>query len=354
MKYWKVYQNIFFTRGYNRTLVFDSLKGSIKFIPNELYDKLLSKKFLLIKEDIDYEYFEYLLSNNYIFTDKKKNLKKFIKIKKNFSIAYDIGVCVIELSEITGNNLFKLIETNIKKNIINQFNFIFTKFTTLDSILNFVNFIKDYEVDLIELTITNEFKEQEFLFSKLNDINKMIVVNNFQEKEVIINDSQFKNRTQSHLDIKSLKINPNLYSFFESKKYNIYYYNKIFINRKSEIKNSEGTNYIYGKLSEMKFLDFNTLLNDSELKKYWYSNKEKTYICQICEFRNLCSDNRIPIKISKEYWYHQKECEYNPYISKWENEAGYQNLNDSGVYFDGKKLIVDEQIIANINKNLWG
>ena len=179
MKYWKVHQNIFFTKGFNRTLVLDSLKETIKFIPNELYDKLLEKEFIINRDDMDIEYFHYLESNNYIFSDKKKKLKRFIEISRDFSISYEIGVCVIELSDITGKNLFKLIEPDNISTRINQFNFIFGEFTNEKSILNFIDFINNYEVDLIEITLIDGFDNSEFLFSKLNDINKMFVINNF-------------------------------------------------------------------------------------------------------------------------------------------------------------------------------
>jgi hypothetical protein len=142
MKYWKVHQNIFFTKGFNRTLVLDSLKETIKFIPNELYDKLLEKEFIINRDDMDIEYFHYLESNNYIFSDKKKKLKRFIEISRDFSISYEIGVCVIELSDITGKNLFKLIEPNNISTRINQYNFIFGEFTNEKSILNFIDFVQ--------------------------------------------------------------------------------------------------------------------------------------------------------------------------------------------------------------------
>ena len=75
-------------------------------------------------------------------SNKKKNLKRFIEISSDFSINYDIGVCVIELSDITGNNLFKLIEADNISTRINQFNFIFGEFTNEKSILNFIDFIE--------------------------------------------------------------------------------------------------------------------------------------------------------------------------------------------------------------------
>ena len=64
---WQVYQNVFFTPGFNRTLVFDSLKLDINFIPNELFHKLKNSNFLIYEDSFDKEDIEYLLSKDLIF-----------------------------------------------------------------------------------------------------------------------------------------------------------------------------------------------------------------------------------------------------------------------------------------------
>jgi hypothetical protein len=355
MTYWKVHQNIFFTKGYNRTLVFDSLKGLVKFIPNELYNTLLSKEFIFRKEEIELEYFEYLESNNLIFSGKKKLLKRFTKVDCDFSINFDVGICVIELSKVSANDLFKLIDQDDNFIGINQFNFIFGSYTTQESIINFIDFIDKYEVDLIELTLVEGFNDSDFLFSKLNDINRMFVINNFLKNEITSNESSHKNRTHASLDTKSLKIFPNLYSFFESKFYNIYFYNKIFISRTSDIKNSNNTEYIYGNLGSIAKLDLKSILKDNEFTRYWYSPKANTIICRDCEFQNFCSDNRTPIFDNKNnYWYHEKECEYNPFISKWNDEVGYFTLENSGIVLnDSQELEINFDILNKVNGELW-
>jgi radical SAM protein with 4Fe4S-binding SPASM domain len=353
MKYWKIHQNIFFTKGFNRTLVFDSLKSKIQFIPNDLYDVLLEKKFIISEEDIDGEYFEFLKENSLIFTDRKKILKRFTQLSYDFSINYDIGICVIELSKSTGENLSKLIEKEDKYTSINQFNFIFGSYTSKTSILNFVDFICKYEVDLIELTFIEGFNEIDFLFSSLNDINRMFVINNFLDEKIKLNDTKYSNRMHSYVDIKSLKIYTSLFSFFESKFYNIYFYNKIFIDKDSNIKNSDKTSYSYGSLKELNQINFKEIINDKGFTKYWHSKKDETLICKDCEFRNLCSDNRVPNLNSKNIWIHSQECEYNPYISKWNDENGYLNLNDSGVSMLNESLIINKEKLNKINETLW-
>ncbi len=353
MKYWKIHQNIFFTKGFNRTLVFDSLKSKIQFIPNDLYSILLEKNFIISKEDIDEDYFEFLKENSLIFTDRKKILKRFTKLSDDFSINYDIGICVIELSELTSENLVKLIENENKYTSINQFNFIFGSYTTQSSIFNFIDFIYKYEVDLIELTFIDGFSEIDFLFSSLNDINRMFVINNFLDEKIKLKDTKYSNRMHSYVDIKSLKIYTSLFSFFESNLVNIYFYNKIFIDKESNIKNSDKTSYVYGSLKELNQIDFKEILKDKEFTKYWNSKKDETLICKDCEFRNLCSDNRVPHLNSKNVWTHLQECEYNPYISKWNDEEGYLCLHDSGITILNDDINICSEKLNKINETLW-
>jgi hypothetical protein len=354
MKKWKIHQNIFFTKGFNRTLVFDSLLSSIKFIPNDLYDILLSKKFILTEGDVELEYFQFLKDNNYIFSDTVKNLERFTELSNDFSINFDFGICVIELSDITGQNIYKLIENDDEYTRINQFNFIFGDYTTENSILKFVDYIDNYEVDLIELTIIDDFEHVDFLFTLLNNKNRMFVINNFLKKEIDLSNSEHTNRSISSLDIKSLKIYPNLYSYFESKKFNIYFYNKIYINQNSEIKNSNNSDYVFEKLEKIEKINTIKILQDKEFTRYWYSIKEETLVCKDCEFRNLCSDNRIPKLNEDNKWYHENECEYNPYISKWNDEEEYMKLEDSGVVLCSNKIEIDKQKLDSINYELWG
>lgn len=354
MPYWKVQQNIFFSKGYNRTLIFDSLKGLIKFMPNELYTSLSEKKFLFKKNDIELEYFQFLKRNNLIFSDKKKILKRFTNIDTDFSINFDFGICVIELSESSSNNLYKLIDKDDNYTGINQFNFIFGAFTSISAITSFIDFIHKYEVDLIELTFIEGFEKSDFLFSKLNNINRMFVINNFLKDDIALKDSPHKNRTHASIDTKSLKIFPNLYSYFESKFYNIYFYNKIFIGRNSEIKNSNNSEYIYNKLENLAVLDIKKILKDKEFTKHWYSKKANTLVCKDCEFQNLCSDNRTPLFNSKDnYWHHEQECEYNPYISKWNDEKDYHNLESSGINFSSNGVELNHTLLNKIINKLW-
>lgn len=99
-------------------------------------------------------------------------------------------------------------------------------------------------------------------------------------------------------------------------------------------------------------------INDAKtnlLEEFWHSPKTKTNICQNCEFRHVCIDNRLPKKREGDgMWYHTTECNYNPYIAKWKGEEGYRTLTECGVKSDETGFSIDHERIAKINEELWG
>lgn len=99
-------------------------------------------------------------------------------------------------------------------------------------------------------------------------------------------------------------------------------------------------------------------INDIEnklLEPFWHSAKTKTDICQNCEFRYMCIDNRLPTQRQTDgLWYHTVECNYNPYIAKWKGEEGYRTLAQCGVKSDETGFSIDHERIAKINEELWG
>jgi hypothetical protein len=86
-----------------------------------------------------------------------------------------------------------------------------------------------------------------------------------------------------------------------------------------------------------------------------FANKENTFICSHCEYKNMCYDLREPFYNSViNKWYHKQECNYNPYIAKWKGEDGYRTLQECGVISNENGFSIDHEMIAKINLELWG
>jgi hypothetical protein len=63
----------------------------------------------------------------------------------------------------------------------------------------------------------------------------------------------------------------------------------------------------------------------------WHANKDSIEVCNVCEYRYMCIDKRVPVKRNNDSWYFEEECDYNPFISKWKGEKWYKSLSESGI-----------------------
>ena len=85
------------------------------------------------------------------------------------------------------------------------------------------------------------------------------------------------------------------------------------------------------RLSENLSSEIEVMLLSEEYRTITERSKDDILICQVCEFRYMCNDCRIPQKNLDGEWFYKDECTYNPFISKWNHEAGFVSLADSGV-----------------------
>tara|TARA_R110001592_G_scaffold357599_3_gene661141 strand:- start:237 stop:1334 length:1098 start_codon:yes stop_codon:yes gene_type:complete len=142
--------------------------------------------------------------------------------------------------------------------------------------------------------------------------------------------------------------------FTESQKQNTYFNRKLYIGEKGEIQNGPECEETYGSINDIKNVEeLKQIITTPEFQKYWFVHKELCDVCKDCEFRHMCVDNRLPYQRKNGSWYHKVECNYNPYISKWKGDAGYQCLEECGVIVNEKGYRRDDEKIALINKTLW-
>lgn len=346
----QIFKNFLYTKGFNRTLIFDTLNANIHFMPNELYDFLVSNKFKIDDDNIEIlEFFENL---NMTFSVKEKLKNNFSVMNKSFKQPYEILVSVIELSSFNSKSIYKLISKNNNGKIC-QFNFILSNYSSLESIKIMLQFINECESDSFELTILQSFKFYDEVYDMIKTTKKIITINNYSEEKInkFGNDAA-NNRFINNTDTFNLKICRDVQTFFESEHHHVYYNNKIFIGKNGEIKNTVECDYVFGNINKLKTIDFSKIKSNKNFTKYWNTKKKDTMICQMCEFRNLCVDNRLPL-IDNKNWYHEKECEYNPFISKWDFEEGYYNLENTKVKIQKNKLFIDKDYIESLNYKLW-
>lgn len=146
----------------------------------------------------------------------------------------------------------------------------------------------------------------------------------------------------------------NIKSFSESKYHNMFYNQLLLIDKLGNLKNSLNNQIDFGSIINTEFEKLKQVILSDEFNYVWYVTKEMIDVCKDCEFRNLCCDDKLPLKRKDHEWFNTIECHYNPYISKWKNEDGFLTLTECGIISNANEFSMNTEKINKINKELWG
>ncbi|HOZ15647.1 MAG TPA: grasp-with-spasm system SPASM domain peptide maturase [Tenuifilaceae bacterium] len=326
-KYFKLFANCVPVKGVQRSVIYDLTRNSFSFIPNELYNiltKYSNKKIDDIvkrygknnKETIN-EYFDFLLSNEYIFYCNKKEKKNFPSLNFKYNSPYIVTNAIIELDENSNfdfQNLFEQFDSigNIDLQLKIMFDI---KIFELQEILDYTidKRIKYIEIYLPYINLEKSLLK-EFLVKNLR-VSKMIFYNSTNdEKKVDIDLATVIYSKKDMKDVSCGNINFNNFfiemSFFcESLFFNNCLNQKIAIDSRGYIKNCLYIDECFGNINEHKILD---IVNTAIFQKKWKIKKEDIDGCKICEFRFMCSDCRAFLEMPSNVYSKPKFCKYNP------------------------------------------
>jgi hypothetical protein len=332
--------------GFNRTIVYDLTRKDYYFIPNDLFDLLNSDNIINIDNT---EYIDFLLLNEIIFEiDNDDEVLLFPPFQETFETPYDI-ICLI-------------IDVDSNLSILKINNFLIDNLTIIvdkkQSNLNedIISILKLIEVESVNLVFTKSEYLDIAIIHKLEVIPEISLITIFEcENKIKINCSINLTIIPQNFENYSKNVFPNKFSvnydtFIESNGHNTYFNKKIYINNYGNILNGN----LSTDLKSENNLDL--FLKNNEYLKLNQASKDKTLVCNVCEFRRMCVDSRVPIFNEKTgFWYHKEECRYNPYLSKWENEIGYKDLKSCNITIsDNGDLKIEnfEELFAHIN-TIW-
>ncbi len=345
---------------YSRAISIDFTIGKIYFFQPKLIDIIESFWGITI-EQMMIENRENTIELESCITELIQKNIMFISNKKD--VFPDIIYNELSYSEIENihiifkNSKFKNLEIIV--DCIDLFKIKASKF-------NFKNCNKLEIVEIIQVFTHSKLESIECVFDYiLNEIDSF-----FLEELISINGAitsmkfanlpenfQFENILHVDLlseDIHYPKFTTSFNLFTESQKFNTYLNKKLFIGENEEIKNALESDKIFGYLDKLDSIDdLKEIIKSSQFQKFWNISKDLIDICKDCEFRHICVDNRIPHQRLQGGYYQINECNFNPYITKWINEEGYQSLQECGVISNEKGFSIDHEKIAKINALLW-
>lgn len=331
--------NCILTYGYKNSLIIDLQNNNQISIFNEFIEK--NNKSKRIKKIIH----NYLIKNSFGYISKENLNYRPISLEWNYP--FHISQLTVEIFDIHN------IEILIKK--ITNYN--------IDCILfEFIDYNFNYIKKCIKIIQSNKIQSIQLNFKNLNNIHVKKILQvfmNYNLTHIYINNSfnsieQIQNTLIINYDkIPEINFIINRLFFTESIKFNPSFNRKFFIDNKLNIKNHKNDSKSDFNINSINGSLLN-LSNNKLFTQLWYANKTKIRICKNCEFKNICSDSRLPIHTKNNNWYYNSECNYNPYIAKWKDEDGYKTLAECGVISNENGFSIDHDKIAEINKVLWG
>jgi SPASM domain peptide maturase of grasp-with-spasm system len=107
----------------------------------------------------------------------------------------------------------------------------------------------------------------------------------------------------------------NIRAFSEAKQFNSCLNRKIAIDKRGKIRNCPSMKNNFGEIQTSTLRE---ALNIPEFKFSWGITKDKIKICQVCEFRYMCSDCRAYTEDPDDLYSKPLKCGYNPYTTEWE------------------------------------
>jgi SPASM domain peptide maturase of grasp-with-spasm system len=367
-----IFSNCILIDGINRGIIYDLQRHTFEYVPKMLINFLREvngnklentlKKYILNDNKVLFdEYLNFLINNEFVFFNylPKKN---FPLISKIFNRPYKITNLIIDIS----NKNIEIIEK-----IVNTIDFIGVESLQLRFFKNnftlYFNEVMDKlfnsSVRSIEIIVDNNdlFScEIDEITLKYNKIVKVIIFNSTKNEIIhlkktkallLLTKEKITYNSKNIIDISNFSVNIDLY--VESVNYNNYFHRKLYIDSEVKIKNSPELENDFGTLSDNNTEGLLEIINSDSFQKYWKIKKDDILVCKNCEYKYMCVDSRVPIKLAENYYFNE-ECNYNPYISKWKDENGYKNLKDSGVDIsENGEVVIDKKKLKKSFEEAW-
>lgn len=324
-------------KGYKRSCLYDLTRKKYYFIPNSLAEILSEYNRLPINklyQDFDNnpvldEYFKFLTEKEIIYLADEWELEHFPNLCLDWKHPSKISTALIEVNETTQFDCIKLQalfdSLGIKHLQIRQVSLLRLDFITqlltglIDSRLKSIELILPFTIDYINISKA---------FKKINPKTLLIYFFASQDNKSILEPALpriilTKDPIESFFVEKSP--NPkyfavNIQSFTEAQQHHTFYNRKLFIDKQGQVKNSLFNAKTFGHID---LIDVAAIVGTEEFQEFWFIEKDNTSVCKDCEFRYMCTDQRVPKK-SGDQWVHSIDCRYNPYVAKWAWEEGFE------------------------------
>ncbi|MDR3047883.1 MAG: grasp-with-spasm system SPASM domain peptide maturase [Bacteroidales bacterium] len=367
--YLYLYPHCHIVKGYNRSLLQDTFRGSYFFIPDLLATMLpkmhgatlLDSKMLFTGNS--HNYFE-----EYVIFLQEKEAVNLSEI----SLDYQKLPLDFQYPAIITNSIFiydkrnenQQTITELIKNRCEHIQIFVNQKITSKKLKTILSLFEDSLVETIEIVVSFQkpflnIQYWQKLYDQYRRLQSAVVYNAPKTEKISVdclnyNWVLFINEPVSYNDcgaIHPLHLTNNLLFFTESQQHNTCLNRKVCIDAGGNIKNCPAMERSFGNIKDTTLQE---AIEKEGFKDLWFINKDKIDVCKDCEFRYMCTDCRCFIKDPENIYSQPAKCGYNPYICKWAGQEGYVPVEECGNYSRETGFVPDAAKIKELNQQIWG
>jgi len=319
-------------KGYSRTCLIDFQRQKFDILDNEIYDIFINKSREFTIEEIlnsypseirqiVWEYFDFLLNEEYAFVCSKDEVDLFPKLDLSWDHPALLTNCIIDFDRIPNNidPYFMFINDlsecgceNIQIRVFGELPLSFLK-----QFLRYFDKTIIYRIELL-LKFTDTLRGYKELLYDFPRVNEIILHSSHRNSIISTNTSQKMILTKQTITDKSCcgiispkYFNLRLEHYLESNHHNTCLNRKIGIDTNGNIKNCPSLTNTFGTIYNARIQD---ILKKKDFVKMWNIKKDNVEVCKDCEFRHICTDCRA--YLDSDYSFKKPfKCNYNPYIA---------------------------------------
>lgn len=325
-------------KGFRRSIIYDLQRKQYFFIPNSLFDLLVTEAGKTVYEiesifppdeqRILYRYLSFLLDNEIIFLCDPDKANFFPSIEFNWASPFTLENFILDTDVNSNHDYEKIIKelSDINLRVLQLRFFNNAPFVDLEKLLTIIDLSNIRNVELVMPENRNEQINWEITVKKFRKITNVTVFNadnnsilSYDQASVIYSKDRVNNAEQCGIIDKNMFL-CNMAFFTEAKNCNTCLNRKLSIDHNGEIKNCPSMQQSFGNIKETTIKE---VLSIKELSQSWNINKDSIDVCKDCEFRYMCADCRAFVKDLSNPFSQPAKCNYNPYLAKWDGENGY-------------------------------
>ena len=367
-KYIYLFECCRLVQGFSRSLILDTQRCNVEFIPNDLakiLKKLKRKSIYEVTSNLSAEnqkiveeYIDFLIAKELAIMLDKEECSLFPKMSIDWDMPCFISNAVITYSDTTKNRFLEVLE-QLDGLLCSSFVIIFSDILQYSDLISIIKMIEAFSFQDIKIMLTyhSSFNIENIpdLLLYHNIISTISIFNSklFPEKD-IENVEFFEDPLPEYVscgNISSSMFIFNLPFFTEAQQHNTCLNRKLCIDKEGNIKNCPAMERSFGNIKDTTLQE---AIEKEGFKDLWFINKDKIDVCKDCEFRYMCTDCRCFIKDPENTYSQPAKCGYNPYICKWAEQEDYVPVEECGSYGKATGFVPDVAKIKALNQQIWG